>query len=145
MVRTLVALAMVFVALLILFGAMIGIFLMGGGVLQEIFGPAAVLAAFVAFGIAIFVTRRVMQWSDRMLSGEDDAQALLDRMPPPKEEDYVVSQAQVARNKRWAYLRRTRQFDKLAALEAEESEQAKESQAADAEPEAGGQSPDRRQ
>ena len=128
MVRTLVALAMVFVALLILFGAMIGIFLMGGGVLQEVFGPAAVLAAFVAFGIAIFVTRRVMQWSDRLLSGEDDAQALLDRMPPPKEEDYVVSQAQVARNKRWAYLRRTRQFDKLAALEAEESERDKPAQ-----------------
>ncbi len=145
MLRTLVALSMVFVAMLILFGAMIGIFLMGGGILQDTFGPAAVLAAFVAFGIAILITRRVMRWSDQLLSGEDDAQALLDQMQPPREEDYVATQDQVARNKRWAYLRRTRQFDKLAALEAEEAERAKQNQAADTEPEAGEPSAEQRQ
>ena len=128
-------------------GAIIVIFLMGPGVLEEALGGrGAVLAAFVAFGVAVLVARRVMRWSDRLLSGEDDAQALLDRMtPPPTEDDYVALQAQVARNKRWAYLRRTRQFDKLAALEAEEAERAKRTPAADAEREAGEPSPDRRQ
>ena len=122
-----------------MYGAIIVIFLLLGG-------RGSVIAAFVAFGIAILITRRVMQWSDRLLSGEDDAQALLDRMaPPPTEEDHVATQAQVARNKRWAYLRRTRQFDKLAALEAEEAERAKEAQAADAEPEASEPSAERRQ
>ncbi len=146
MLRTMFALGLVFVAFLIMYGAIIVIFLMGPGVLDELLGGrGSVIAAFVAFGIAVLVTRRVMQWSDRLLSGEDDAQALLDRMRPPKDEDYVATQAQVARNKRWAYLRRTRQFDKLAALEAEESERAKAAQAADAEPEAGEPSADRRQ
>ena len=146
MLRTMFALGLVFVAFLIMYGAIIVIFLMGPGVLDELLGGrGSVIAAFVAFGIAVLVTRRVMQWSDRLLSGEDDAQALLDRMRPPKDEDYVATQAQVARNKRWAYLRRTRQFDKLAALEAEESERANAAQAADAEPEAGEPSADRRQ
>ena len=147
MLRTMFALALVFVAFLIMYGALIVIFLMSPGVLEELLGGrGSVIAAFVAFGIAILITRRVMQWSDRLLSGEDDAQALLDRMtPPPTEEDHVATQAQVARNKRWAYLRRTRQFDKLAALEAEEAERAKEAQAADAEPEASEPSAERRQ
>ncbi len=147
MLRTMFALGLVFVAFLIMYGAIIVIFLMGPGVLDELLGGrGSVIAAFVAFGIAILITRRVMQWSDRLLSGEDDAQALLDRMtPPPTEEDHLATQAQVARNKRWAYLRRTRQFDKLAALESEEAERAKEAQAADAEPEAGEPSAERRQ
>ena len=147
MLRTMFALGLVFVAFLIMYGAIIVIFLMGPGVLDELLGGrGSVIAAFGAFGIAILVTRRVMQWSDRLLSGEDDAQALLDRMaPPPTEEDYVATQTQVARNKRWAYLRRTRQFDKLAALEAEEAEGAKQTQTSDAEPEAGEPSAERRQ
>lgn len=147
MLRTMFALGLVFVAFLIMYGAIIVIFLMGPGVLDELLGGrGSVIAAFVAFGIAILITRRVMQWSDRLLSGEDDAQALLDRMaPPPTEEDHVATQAQVARNKRWAYLRRTRQFDKLAALEAEEAERAKSEAAADAEPEASEPSAERRQ
>lgn len=123
MLRTLSALGLVFVSFLILYGAIIGIFLMSPGILDELLGgTGSVLAAFAAFGVAVLVTRRVMRWSDRLLSGEDDAQALLDRMtPPPADEDLVATQAQVARNKRWAYLRRTRQFDKLADLEAAES------------------------
>ena len=146
MLRTMFALGLVFVAFLIMYGAIIVIFLMGPGVLDELLGGrGSVIAAFVAFGIAILITRRVMQWSDRLLSGEDDAQALLDRMRPPKDEDYVATQAQVARNKRWAYLRRTRQFDKLAALEAEEAERGKSEEAADAEPEVGEPSAERRQ
>ena len=147
MLRTMFALGLVFVAFLILYGAIIVIFLMSPGVLEELLGGrGSVVAAFVAFGVAVLVARRVMRWSDRLLSGEDDAQALLDRMaPPPAEEDYVATQAQVARNKRWAYLRRTRQFDKLAALEAEEAERAGQTPAADAESEAGEPSPERRQ
>ena len=147
MLRTMFALGLVFVAFLVLYGAIIIIFLMSPGVLEELLGGrGSVIAALVAFGIAVWIARRVMRWSDRLLSGEDDAQALLDRMaPPPTEEDYVATQAQVARNKRWAYLRRTRQFDKLAALEAEEAERAKQAQTTDAEPEAGEPSAERRQ
>lgn len=146
MLRTMFALGLVFVAFLIMYGAIIVIFLLSPGVLDEFLGGrGSVIAAFAAFGIAILITRRVMQWSDRLLSGEDDAQALLDRMRPPKDEDYVATQAQVARNKRWAYLRRTRQFDKLAALEAEEAERAKSEEVADAESEAGEPSAERRQ
>lgn len=124
MLRTLLALGLVFVAFLILYGALIGIFLISPGILTELLGgKGGVLGAIVSFGVAVFFARRVMRLSDRLLTGDDDAEALLEQMKPPSSEiDFVAVQGQVARNKRWAHLRRTRQFDKLAALESEESE-----------------------
>ena len=80
------------------------------------FGPA--LGAFL---ICVQAARMLLKYADNLLIAPDDPNAPV----APRDEythDWREYSDQIARYKRWAYYRRTRQFDKLAALEHEERE-----------------------
>ncbi len=83
------------------------------------FGSYAFWAALGAFLICVQVARLLLRYADDLLVAPDDPNA-----PAfPRDEyshDWREYSDQIVRYKRWAYYRRTRQFDKLAALEQEE-------------------------
>lgn len=103
--------------------AVIIIFLIVPSLWEAIFGPTgAVFAALVALGLAIWISGKLMGLGDR-LNGmresrrADDAEAAPAVADVPA--DWHEYTAEIVRNKRWAFYRRTRQFDRLAELEAE--------------------------
>ena len=133
--RTLSGLSLIFVAFLFLYLSVMAIFIFSPGLFAAFLpGVAAPLGAILTFAGAVLLTRRILRKSDRILFDDETERAtrLMAERPPREELDWVAQQAQLARNKRWAYLRRTRQFDLLAKLEAEETEQAEKSEQADA-------------
>ncbi len=91
---------------------------------EAIFGPAlAPLGALLAFAGMIWLSARLMRLADRVLNDTDHrppslaparAEAAADT--PADWHDYT---AEIVRNKRWAFYRRTHQYERLAELEAE--------------------------
>ena len=85
------------------------------------FGNYAFWAALGAFIICVQAARILLKYADNLLIAPDDPNAPV----APRDEythDWREYSDQIGRYKRWAYYRRTRQFDKLAALEQEERE-----------------------
>ena len=85
------------------------------------FGSYAFWAALGTFLISVQAARLLLRYADGLLEAPDDPNAPI----APRDEyshDWREYTAQMIRYKRWAYYRRTRQFDKLEALEQEERE-----------------------
>ena len=85
------------------------------------FDNYAFWAALGSFIICVQVARLLLKYADNLLIAPDDPNAPV----APRDEythDWREYSDQIGRYKRWAYYRRTRQFDKLAALEQEERE-----------------------
>lgn len=119
-------------SVLLVFGAIawsalgiIVIFLIVPGLWEHLFGPRG--AAFGAMGALVALlwgSWKVMQWADRLL-GEPELRRLGGEEPVPAEaaaevpRDWHEYTAEIVRSKRWAFYRRTRQFERLAELERE--------------------------
>ena len=114
---------------------MVLIFMIVPSTWESLFGPA--LAPFAALGgmvLLIYLASRIMRFADRLLSDQESrggwsrgwlgfgrrgrrhALAVADREVPADWQEYAAA---IARNKRWAFYRRTQQFDRLAELDAE--------------------------
>jgi hypothetical protein len=118
-------------ALGLMFGAvawaalsMVIIFLIVPGLWEAVFGSrGAPFAAIAAFGLMVWISSRMMRLADRLL-GEPEYRppGALAPLPlrtdagdaPADWRDYT---AEIVNQKRWAFYRRTRQFDRLAELE----------------------------
>jgi hypothetical protein len=104
------------------------VFLFAPAAWEAVFGPRwAPLGALLAMAGMVWLSARMMRLADRILSGPEHrprklapatATATADGGPdvPSDWRDYT---AEIVRNKRWAFYRRTRQFERLAELEAE--------------------------
>jgi hypothetical protein len=107
--------------------AVIIIFLFVPTMWEALFGPTGgALAAVVVLGLMIWVSTKMMGLADR-LSGMIDHRRKTDGTDgavPPSRPDMPSSwpeyNAAIARNKRWAFYRRTHQYDRLRELELEE-------------------------
>ena len=103
--------------------AVLAIFLFVPWAWESLFGPTwAPLAALAALGGMMWLSAKVMRLADRMLNESSGQHASRSLAParadvPAEWHDYA---ADIIRNKRWAYYRRTRQFERLAELEAEQ-------------------------
>ncbi len=131
-------------SVLLVFGAIawsalgiIVIFLIVPGLWEHLFGPRG--AAFGAMGALVALlwgSWKVMQWADRLL-GEPELRRLGSEEPVPAEaaadvpSDWREYTAEIVRSKRWAFYRRTRQFERLAELERETKRRAAAGPAAD--------------
>lgn len=97
------------------------IFLFVPALWEALFGPTwAPLAALVALGLMVWASARMMRLSDRLISSQDQSQPMTSELKPAEQEvaaDWHTYTADIVRSKRWAFYRRTRQFDRLADLE----------------------------
>ena len=89
---------------------------------RSAFGNGAFWAAVTAFGACFIAGRRLLDFADHLV-GYPEADPpgarpalLTDRYV----HDWPAMTREMIRNKRWAHYRRTRQFERLAALEREE-------------------------
>jgi hypothetical protein len=100
------------------------IFLFVPALWEFLFGPTwAPLAALVALGLMVWLSAKMMRLSDRLISSQDHSRPMPGELEPAKQEvatDWHTYTADIVRSKRWAFYRRTRQFDRLADLEDEE-------------------------
>ncbi len=102
--------------------SVIVIFLIVPAMWEALFGPGG--AAFGAMGAVVLMmwgATKVMAVADR-ISGMVDAKRVEAAMASAKSEtpaDWQAYNAGIARNKRWAFYRRTRQFDRLRELDLE--------------------------
>jgi hypothetical protein len=108
--------------------AFVLIFMVAPGLWEALLGRSwAVLGALVAMAGAVWTSSRLMRLADRILHGADHtppglAPERAERLRPAAADlpqDWHTFNAEIARSKRWAFYRRTRQFDRLAQLEAE--------------------------
>jgi hypothetical protein len=97
------------------------IFLFVPALWEFLFGPTwAPLAAMGALGFMVWLSARMMRLADRLISDQDHSRPAAGELEPAKQEvaaDWHTHTADIVRNKRWAFYRRTRQFDRLADLE----------------------------
>lgn len=101
--------------------AVIIIFLIVPTAWEALFGPGfAAFGALGVLGLTVWGAMKVMVLADR-LSGMSEGRA--SKVPvavkPDTPADWPEYNAAIARNKRWAFYRRTRQFDRLRELEEE--------------------------
>jgi hypothetical protein len=100
--------------------AVILIFVVVPGLWETLLGRSgAVFGALGALAAAVWGSGRMMRWADAILQGPEykEPAATLDlEVDVPR--DWHTYNAEIARSKRWAFYRRTRQFDRLAELEA---------------------------
>jgi hypothetical protein len=102
----------------------ITIFLLVPWAWESIFGPAwAPLGALLALAGMVWLSARLMRLADRVLNDSDYHPRALAPAPAEVAADVAANwqdyTAEIVRNKRWAFYRRTHQFERLAALEAE--------------------------
>ena len=119
--RPMIAFILTFVALTFAPLALIVCFFLLSQFWRFQFDNYAFWAALGAFLICVQVARMLLRFADNLLIAPDDPNAPV----APRDEythDWREYSDQITRYKRWAYYRRTRQFDKLAALEQEERE-----------------------
>jgi hypothetical protein len=124
MLRIFASMAMMFIAVAWSALGVIIVFLFVPWLWEALFGPAlAPLGAVLALVVLVWLSARMMRLADRLINEQDHtprrlapaaAEATAD--VPAEWTDYT---AQIVRNKRWAFYRRTHQFDRLAELEAE--------------------------
>ena len=102
--------------------AIIIIFLVVPYAWEAIFGPNfAVVAALGAVGVAIWGSMKLMTLADRlngMAEGRSTSKATVP-VRPDMPASWPEYNAAIARNKRWAFYRRTHQYDRLRELELE--------------------------
>ena len=101
--------------------ALIFVFLIVPALWEFLFGPAG--AAYGAIGALVLVlwgSVKFTNWSDR-LNGMSDSSSTTatSKGDPDAPTNWPEYNAAIARNKRWAFYRRTRQFDRLRELEEE--------------------------
>lgn len=102
--------------------ALILVFLVVPAVWESFFGPdGSAYAAIASLGLVIWGSLKMGHWAD-VLSGMAEigrpAGAAV-RVEPDVPANWPEYNAAIARNKRWAFYRRTRQFDRLRELDAE--------------------------
>jgi hypothetical protein len=86
---------------------------------EAIFGPAwAPLGALLALVGMIWLSARLMRFADRVIETSERHAPALAATPADVPSDWKDYTAEIVRNKRWAFYRRTRQFERLAELEA---------------------------
>jgi hypothetical protein len=123
--RTLASLGLMFVALGWSAFAVLLVFLIVPGIWEPLLGPTGgVVAALVALVGVIWSSGRLMRWADRLLQEQDGdhghpAQERVGAGDVDVPRDWHTYNAEIARSKRWAFYRRTRQFERLAEMEAE--------------------------
>ncbi len=126
--RPMIAFLLTFVALTFAPLALIVCFFLLSQFWRFQFDNYAFWAALGAFIICVQAARMLLRYADNLLIAPDDPNAPV----APRDEythDWREYADQITRYKRWAYYRRTRQFDKLAALEQEERELATKAKA----------------
>lgn len=121
--RTFASLGLMFVALGWSALAVVVIFMIVPGVWENVFGRGgAVVGALLSLSGAVWSSGKIMRLADHVLHGPEH------RVPSPStvataeadvSADWHTYNAEIARSKRWAFYRRTRQFDRLADLEAQ--------------------------
>ena len=126
--RTFASLGLIVFALAWSALAFVFVFMIAPGLWEALLGRSwAVLGAVLAMAFAVWTSSRLMRLADRILHDEDHSAASrarerAERLRPAEADlpqDWHTFNAEVARSKRWAFYRRTRQFDRLAELEAE--------------------------
>jgi hypothetical protein len=127
--RTFASLALMFLALAWSAFAVVVIFLIVPGLWEAVFGRSGgVIGALAALGAVVWSSGKLMRWADRVLHGGDHTQIGGADQPADRRvratdadvpRDWHTYNAEIARSKRWAYYRRTRQFERLAELEKE--------------------------
>ena len=87
-------------------------------------GLPSILATFGGLIVSVVIARRLLRLGDRLMHGADvvdtDGQLHVADAPASDPYDWVAHNRQVIRTHRQAHYYRTRQFDRLAALEREE-------------------------
>ena len=106
--------------------ALILVFMVVPAVWESIFGPAhAAYAAIASLVLVIWGSVKMTNWSDRLNGMAESRRSA--SAPVPVEPDVTANwqeyNAAIARNKRWAFYRRTHQYDRLRELEAESTAQ----------------------
>lgn len=120
--RVLLSLGVMFAAVALSALGVLLVFLIVPNLWEMLFGPTgSVFAALVALAGLIWCSFQMVAFGDRLIGQRDSH-----RTPEPRkghEPDQPTSwpehTAAIVENKRWAFYRRTGQFDRLAALEAE--------------------------
>ena len=122
MVRTVASMAMVLVALAWPAVALILVFMVVPAIWESFFGPAgSAYAAIVSLVLVIWGSVKMTSWSDRMngMGESRRAAGAAVMVEPDVPANWPEYNAAIARNKRWAFYRRTHQYDRLRELEAE--------------------------
>ena len=127
--RTFASLGLMFLAVAWSAFAVVAIFVIVPGLWEMLLGRSGgVIGALAALAGVVWSSGKLMRWADNILHESDHSASAA---PAAKTEDVDVPRdwhtynADIARSKRWAFYRRTRQFDRLAELE-RESEGAKQ-------------------
>jgi hypothetical protein len=122
--RTFASLALMFLAVAWSAFAVIAIFVIVPGVWETVLGRSGgVIGALAALGGVVWSSGKLMRWADNILNESDHrASAAAAGAADPAQDvdvprDWHTYNAEIARSKRWAFYRRTRQFDRLAELE----------------------------
>ncbi len=94
-------------------------------------GLPSIVATVGSLGVSVILARRLLRLGDRLIHGADGADTdhwrPVATLPTSRSYDWVAHNRQVIRTHRKAHYYRTRQLDRLAALEREEqAEQARE-------------------
>jgi hypothetical protein len=104
------------------------IFLFAPWAWESIFGPAwAPLGAILALVGLVWLSARLMRFADGLINEPEHRPRPLAAAPAEAtadvSNDWKDYTAEIVRNKRWAFYRRTHQFERLAELEAERRRQ----------------------
>jgi hypothetical protein len=107
--------------------ALILVFMIIPAVWESLFGPAhAAYAAIASLVLVVWGSVKMTNWSDRLNGMAESRRAA--SAPVAVEPDVTANwqeyNAAIARNKRWAFYRRTHQYDRLRELEQETKEAA---------------------
>ena len=121
--RTFASLGLMFLAVAWSVFAVVAIFVIVPGLWEVLLGRSGgVIGALAALAGVVWSSGKLMRWADNILHESDHSAGAA---PAAKTEDVDVPRdwhtynADIARSKRWAFYRRTRQFDRLAELERE--------------------------
>jgi hypothetical protein len=125
--RTFASLGLMFVAIGWSAFAVLLVFLIVPGIWEPFLGPTGgVVGALLALVGVIWTAGRLMRWADRLLQEQDGdhgqgrpAQERVRAGDGDVPRDWHTYNAEIARSKRWAFYRRTRQFERLAEMESE--------------------------
>jgi hypothetical protein len=101
--------------------AVMVVFLIVPSLWEWLFGPSrAAYGAMAALGLMVWASAKMMRLADRLISDQDHRRPGPPALEPVEQEvpaDWRDYTASIVRSKRLAFYRRTRQFDRLAALE----------------------------
>ena len=126
MVRTVASMGMVLVALAWPAVSLILVFMVVPAIWESMFGPAhAAYAAIVSLVLVIWGSVKMTNWSDRLngMTESRRAAGAAVQVDPDVTANWPEYNAAIARNKRWAFYRRTHQYDRLRELDAETAAQ----------------------